>query len=533
MTLDGDLWYSGGLGGCVTPAAGTTVADRFRLVRPLRQGGMGSVWLAQHIGLDIPCAIKFMHAQGVSKEVRHRFEREAKVAAQIRSPHVVQILDHGVWKGTPYIAMEYLEGEDLDHRIQRVGRLDPHDTMAITAQVARALTKAHAAGLVHRDLKPANIFIVRDDDREIAKVLDFGIAKDSTPKVTSNTKTGSLLGTPAYMSPEQAQGTKSIDHRSDLWSLAVVVFECLTGKLPFDSQAFGDLLLKIMVKPLPVPSQLAPVPPGFDAWWARAASREPEARFQSAKEFCDTLAIALDIASDSLEPRTSLTGMFRAPGDRVSVELGFTPRSQEGATLLDTGPNSAAPSLGDAATLVASSDAEVDRLSPSPGRTVASPGEAAGASALSGALGRQMRSQTASALVSVVSPPTKRPFVGRVVAAAAAAAVLVAAGVFLLRGTGPGVPAQPLAQPEATASAPDAPRAPEPVVSAAAPASEPAPSASAGLPAAPASSPAASAVAAPGGPRAPSAQPAHQVKPRSTAPSGTVRRKPKPTDFGI
>ncbi|WP_433937038.1 protein kinase [Sorangium cellulosum] len=528
MTLDGHLWYSEGLGGCVTPAAGTTVADRFRLVRPLRQGGMGSVWLAQHIGLDIPCAIKFMHAQGVSKEVRHRFEREAKVAAQIRSPHVVQILDHGVWKGTPYIAMEYLEGEDLDTRIQRVGRLDPHDTMAITAQVARALTKAHAAGLVHRDLKPANIFLVRDDDREIAKVLDFGIAKDSTPKVTSNTKTGSLLGTPAYMSPEQAQGTKSIDHRSDLWSLAVVVFECLTGKLPFDSQAFGDLLLKIMVRPLPVPSQLAPVPPGFDAWWARAASREPEARFQSAKEFCDALAVALDIASESIEPRTSLTGMFRAPGDRVSVEVGFTPRSQEGATLLDAGPDSAVPSLGDAATLVASSDAEVDRLSPNPGLTVASPGDIAGAAGMSA---RHMRSQTASALVSVVTPPTRRPVVVRVIAAVtAAAAVLVGVGIFVLRGAGPAAPAQPLAQPETTASAPDAPRGPEVVASAVAPVKEPEPPASAGSAAAP--SPGASATAAPTGPRAPSAQPA-QVKPRSPAPSGTVRRKPKPTDFGI
>ncbi|WP_437738029.1 serine/threonine-protein kinase [Sorangium sp. So ce1335] len=533
MTLDGHLWYSEGLGGCVTPAAGTTVADRFRLVRPLRQGGMGSVWLAQHIGLDIPCAIKFMHAQGVSKEVRHRFEREAKVAAQIRSPHVVQILDHGVWKGTPYIAMEYLEGEDLDTRIQRVGRLDPHDTMAITAQVARALTKAHAAGLVHRDLKPANIFLVKDDDREIAKVLDFGIAKDSTPKVTSNTKTGSLLGTPAYMSPEQAQGTKSIDHRSDLWSLAVVVFECLTGRLPFDSQAFGDLLLKIMVRPLPVPSQLAPVPPGFDAWWARAASREPDARFQSAREFCDALAVALDIASDSIEPRTSLTGMFRAPGDRISVEVGFSPRSQEGATLLDAGPDSAAPSFGNAATLVASSEAKIEPISANPVPTVASPGEAAGAAAMAG---RQMRSQTASALVSVVSPPTRRPVVVRVIAAAgAAAAVLVAVGVFLLRGAGPAAPAQPLAQPDATASASDAPRGPEVATPAVAPAKDPEPPAPAASAApAPSSSaaPAPSARAAPTGPRAPSAQPA-QVKQRSPAPSGTVRRKPKPTDFGI
>ncbi|WP_437594060.1 protein kinase domain-containing protein [Sorangium sp. So ce1000] len=522
----------------MTPAAGTAVADRFRLVRPLRQGGMGSVWLAQHIGLDIPCAIKFMNAQGVSKEVRHRFEREAKVAAQIRSPHVVQILDHGVWQGTPYIAMEYLEGEDLDTRIQRVGRLDPYDTMAITAQVSRALTKAHASGLVHRDLKPANIFLVRDDDREIAKVLDFGIAKDSTPQVTSTTKTGSLLGTPAYMSPEQAQGTKSIDHRSDLWSLAVVVFECLTGKLPFNSEAFGDLLLKIMVKPLPVPSQLAPVPPGFDAWWARAASREPEARFQSAKEFCDALAIALDVASDSFEPRTSIVGPFRASGDRISVDLGFAPRSRESAALPDAGPDSAVPSFGDAVTLIASSEGEAAGPSGGSGATVASPGAAEGASGMSG---RQMRSQTASALVSVVSPPTRRPLVGRALAAAAAGAVvLVAVAFFVLREGSPGATGQPLAQPDPTASVADAPRGPDVVASATAAVRAPEPpasaaAASAAAPAGSATAPAASAAApaaAPGGPRGPSAQPA-QAKPRAPVPPGSARRKPKPTDFGI
>lgn len=521
----------------MTPAAGNTVADRFRLVRPLRQGGMGSVWLAQHLGLDIPCAIKFMNAQGVSKEVRHRFEREAKVAAQIRSPHVVQILDHGVWQGTPYIAMEYLEGEDLDTRIQRVGRLDPHDTMAITAQVARALTKAHASGLVHRDLKPANIFLVRDDDREIAKVLDFGIAKDSTHQVTSTTKTGSLLGTPAYMSPEQAQGTKSIDHRSDLWSLAVVVFECLTGKLPFNSEAFGDLLLKIMVKPLPVPSQLAPVPPGFDAWWARAASREPEARFQSAKEFCDALAIALDLASESFEPRTSIVGPFRASGERISVELGFAPRSRESAALPDAGPDSAAPSFGDAVTLIASSDAEVARTSTGPGATVASPGAAEAASAM---VGRQMRSQTASALVSVVSTPVRRPVVGRALAAAAAGAVvLVAVAFFALRGGSPDATGQPLAQPAPNASVSDAPRWPDVVAPATASAQAPEPPSSvapaaAGSATAPAASMPASPVSATpaSGPRVPAAQPA-QAKPRSPAPPGSARRKPKPTDFGI
>nr|WP_129348127.1 serine/threonine-protein kinase [Sorangium cellulosum] len=528
----------------MTPAAGTTVADRFRLTRPLRQGGMGSVWLAQHVGLDMPCAIKFMHAQGVSQEVRLRFEREAKIAAQIRSPHVVQILDHGVWEGTPYIAMEYLEGEDLDSRIQRVGRLDPHDTMAITAQVARALTRAHAAGLVHRDLKPANIFLVRDDDREIAKVLDFGIAKDSTPRVASTTKTGSLLGTPAYMSPEQAQGTKSIDHRSDLWSLAVVVFECLTGKLPFDSEAFGDLLLKIMVRPLPVPSQLAPVPPGFDAWWTRAASREPEARFQSAKEFCDALAVALDLSTDSFDQRTSFSGLFRASGDRVSVELGFAPRSQGSAALLDPEPESAVPSLGDAATLVAS-DAEAGQLAASSPVPIGSTGGAEGAPAMSA---RQTPSQTASALVSVVSPAARRPrrVVGRALAGAAAgAAVVLVAGFFLLRGESSGGETRPLAQPAAAGSSLGAPGRPEVVASSAAPEREPErppaedrPAAS--VPTASASSTAAPARAAPAssGARTPSASPA-QVKPRAPAPSATVRRKPKPkpkpkpTDFGI
>ncbi len=308
----------------MTPAPGTLVAERFRLVRPLSKGGMGAVWLAEHTGLDVPCAIKFIQAEAKdSAEVRQRFEREAKLSAQLRSPHVVHVLDHGVWEETPYIAMEFLEGEDLEDRIERVGRLGAAETASIAAQVARALTRAHAAGLVHRDLKPANIFLAHDDDREIVKVLDFGIAKDSTPRMPtgSNTKTGSLIGTPAYMSPEQAQGTKRVDHRSDLWALAVVVYECLTGELPFQSEALGDLLLKIMVSPLPVPSQIAPVPPGFDGWWARAASRDPEGRFQSAKELADSLIVALGVSSsDSGAFRLSLSDVLSSPGvDRTST----------------------------------------------------------------------------------------------------------------------------------------------------------------------------------------------------------------------
>lgn len=279
-------------------AEGKIIAERFRLVRELGVGGMGSVWLAHHVGLDTPCAVKFINAEVVSMaDMRLRFEREAKAAAALRSSHVVQILDYGVWENFPYIAMEYLEGEDLAQRIKRKGRLSSKETVLIVSQVARALTKAHAAGLIHRDLKPENIFLVPEDDHEVAKVLDFGIAKSHGPLLDmATTKAGALLGTPHYMSPEQAQGTKTIDYRSDLWSLGVLAFQCMTGKLPFNSEALGDLLLHIMVNPLPVPSQLAPdVPQTFDIWWQRAAARDPAQRFQSAKELADSLAVALGL----------------------------------------------------------------------------------------------------------------------------------------------------------------------------------------------------------------------------------------------
>src|SRR5579862_6191242 len=198
-------------------AEGLVVANRFRLGQMLGRGGMGSVWRAMHLGLDVPCAVKFIEGELASlPEAQARFEREAKAAAQLRSPNVVQILDHGVCEGTPYIAMELLDGEDLGKRVAKTGTLHPRDLNVIVTQVCRALTKAHAQGIVHRDLKPDNIFLVRDDDREIAKVLDFGIAKAGVAGGVggSNTRTGAMLGTPYYMSPEQAQGTRAVDFRS-------------------------------------------------------------------------------------------------------------------------------------------------------------------------------------------------------------------------------------------------------------------------------------------------------------------------------
>jgi serine/threonine-protein kinase len=279
--------------------AGKVVADRFRLIRLLGQGGMGSVWLAWDTSLDTPCAIKFiLDTAAESEEMRSRFEREAKSAAQLHSPNVVQVLDHDICEGTPYIAMEFLDGEDLGQRLKRVGRLSPHQTVAILSQVAKALTKANAAGLVHRDLKPANIFLVPDEDQVLAKVLDFGVAKSNMPVLgDASTRTGVILGTPFYMSPEQARGFKTIDHRSDLWALAVIAFQCVTGRLPFFSESLGDLLFQIGTDPLPIPSTLAPdLPPAFDAWWLRAAMRDPAQRFQTARELVDALTLAFGLA---------------------------------------------------------------------------------------------------------------------------------------------------------------------------------------------------------------------------------------------
>ncbi len=291
----------------MTPTAGTVIAGRFKLVRELGTGAMGTVWLADHLTLDLRCAVKFMGTEASrAQNYRARFELEARAIAQLHGPNVVRVLDYDVHQGTPFIAMEFLQGEDLAARLQRVGKLDPATTYRIIAQVARGLSKAHEAGIVHRDLKPENIFLAEEDEGEVAKLVDFGIAKMASfalaDGLADRTQAGSLLGTPAYMSPEQARGLSDIDHRSDLWSLAVITFECLTGRLPFQSEALGDLFAQIMFDPLPVPSKVErTLPADFDWWWARAALRNTEGRFGSARELSDALGVALRIRNAGVE----------------------------------------------------------------------------------------------------------------------------------------------------------------------------------------------------------------------------------------
>jgi hypothetical protein len=259
---------------------------------------MGAVWLADHLTLGVPCAVKIIADQGLANpSARARFHAEAYAVARVQSANVVRIFDHDVCEGVPYIAMEFLEGEDLRTRLQRLGRLGTQGMYRIVSQLARGLAKAHAAGVVHRDLKPENVFIADEDGVEVAKLLDFGIAKLAAyPMLDAKLQVGAIFGSPSYMSPEQAFNVREIDHRSDLWSLGVIGYECLTGRRPFEGETPTDLLAEVMAGKIPVPSDLDPELPGaFDDWWARAAARDPDQRFQNANELADALAAALGI----------------------------------------------------------------------------------------------------------------------------------------------------------------------------------------------------------------------------------------------
>ena len=301
------------------------VAGKYEIGRLIGRGGMGSVWEGHHTSLGTRVAIKFIDQEhAASHEVQSRFATEARAAATIQSKHAIQIFDHGVTgDGRPYIVMELLSGEALDKRIARLGRMSLQDTARILGQVVRARQRAHDAGIIHRDLKPENIFLVRspDDDDEIAKVLDFGIAKIRAPPdgvgISNSTKTGVILGTPYYMSPEQARGLRSIDHRSDLWSLGVIAYKCVTGVLPFDGESVGDLLVKICTAPPPVPSRIVPgLPSAFDAWFARVLEREPSMRFSSASELGEELASAAGLSALALTSAPFVAPMREAGSSR-------------------------------------------------------------------------------------------------------------------------------------------------------------------------------------------------------------------------
>jgi eukaryotic-like serine/threonine-protein kinase len=262
----------------------------YRVTELIGEGGMGVVYLAEHPGIGRRAAVKILRPGLTDNpELARRFFNEARAANAIRHPSIVEVFDCGTLpSGTSYIVVELLEGENLASRLRSQGRLSVGDARRIAAQTASALAAAHAAGIVHRDLKPDNLFLVPDDRdaaQEMVKVLDFGIAKLGQQGSNVNsvkTRTGSVMGTPAYMSPEQCRGTREIDHRTDIYALGVILFEMLCGRPPFVSEGFGEMVHMHISQPPPTPRTINPeIPEELDRVILWCLAKEPDERLQT------------------------------------------------------------------------------------------------------------------------------------------------------------------------------------------------------------------------------------------------------------
>ena len=298
-------------------AEGSFVGGKYRLARLIGEGAMGAVWSAVNERTEREVAIKLVSCSAVSTDLRHRLLREARACGRIRHPNVVELYDVGeTEQGDPFLVMERLAGETLEQRIDREGRLPVDDAARIALEIALALRAAHDARIVHRDLKPANVFLHQAPDafQPVVKVVDFGVSKILSPTEASSTVTGSAVGTPAYMSPEQARGERDVDHRADLWALGVVLFELLTGTRPFLGETPYTVVAAILSGPIPRVSEVVGhVSPLLDDLVHGCLQRSVAERIASADEIVAALR-AFRGEADSL-----------ASGRRSAANVGASP----------------------------------------------------------------------------------------------------------------------------------------------------------------------------------------------------------------
>jgi serine/threonine-protein kinase len=419
---------------------------------------MGSVWLAEHEARGIEVAVKLVSSDLADRDPAAimRFQREVALSSQLDNPHAVQTFDHGVTEdGTPYLVMERLHGETLARLLLRRGRLAPFEVRIVVDQVAQVLDEAHRLGVVHRDIKPDNVFVVADGParsrigaRLFVKVLDFGIAKEvSAPAVSPVTDIGAIVGTPEYMSPEQLLTTGAADARADRWALAVLAYQALTGKLPFNGETLPSLSLAICNSRYAPPSRWASGLSGaLDEWFAIAFAADPDERFDSVLVMARALAEAIEQIdqpppesgrrpstfpsesshdgesdlfdeisftdepsfSEGLEDEGSEAGVLEAPGLEAQRSSGELPSLIEAPPTLDSGVRDFVP------------DAEADQS----GRR----------RALSEAQAGQAVSPTFSGAAAALRPERRRPrpwLTGFGVAAAAVLVVVMASFALL------------------------------------------------------------------------------------------------------
>lgn len=315
---------------------------------------MGAVYEGENTRIHRRVAIKVLHS-GVaqSKDAVERFEREAQAAGRIGSEHIVEVLDLGnLPNGERYMVMEFLEGQTLAERITSRGRLDPRLTAELAVELLEGLGAAHDAGIVHRDLKPDNVFLLtaRRGKKDFVKIVDFGISKFSAMSGDfSMTRTGAVMGTPYYMAPEQAKGERTVDHRADLYSVGVILYEAATGKVPFDADTFNELLFKIVLEnPVPMAERVPDLDPRFSAIVEKAMAKSPADRYPSAVAFqaalSEFLTGALPLQKDSTAhvgtPGVALDATRLAPAIVAPAEapqgkvqtLGTWASTQDGGT---------------------------------------------------------------------------------------------------------------------------------------------------------------------------------------------------------
>lgn len=274
---------------------GLVLNEKYQLTELLGKGGMGAVYRGRHIIIGKTVAVKFLHAEFASnKEVVKRFYREAQTAAAIGHDNIIDVMDVGIsHKNEPYLVMEFLEGENLGDMLARTGPLSIEAAAGVMEPVLLALNVAHEKGIVHRDLKPDNIFLVhRVGESPKIKLIDFGISKfsESVQQNEKLTRTGSVMGTPSYMSPEQARGDSKLDHRADLFSVGVILYEMLTGKLPFTGDNFTSIIVNILtLEPVPPEDAYPSFPEPAGPVLQKALMKDPNVRYQTALEFLDDL----------------------------------------------------------------------------------------------------------------------------------------------------------------------------------------------------------------------------------------------------